>query len=56
MYANFYTYQEKDERMKSNPDLYFNCATVSGVCLFVSHSRLFLVYLSFISYIFLCTC
>lgn len=23
------TYQEKDERMKSNPDLYFNSATVS---------------------------
>ena len=22
-------YQEKDDRMKSNPDLYFNCATVS---------------------------
>ncbi|KAH7571030.1 hypothetical protein JRO89_XS05G0242300 [Xanthoceras sorbifolium] len=22
-------YQEKDERMKSNPDLYFNCATVN---------------------------
>lgn len=22
-------FQEKDERMKSNPDLYFNCATVS---------------------------
>ena len=31
-------YQEKDDRMKSNPDLYFNCATVSFSSLSLSLS------------------
>lgn len=31
--------QEKDEGMKFNPDLHFNCATVSWICLFSLPSK-----------------
>lgn len=37
----WYLFQEKDEGMKLNPDLYFNCATVSWIFLMVCLSNYF---------------
>ncbi|CAN6694166.1 unnamed protein product [Malus baccata var. baccata] len=36
----YVAYQEKDERMQSNPDLYFNCATVKDRVLLIQVERI----------------